>query len=677
MLANIRLDDEMFSEIAENAGKLITKYSPEWTDRNAHDPGITFLELFAWMKEIQQYRMNRTGEETRRQFLKLLGLAPALRKPAEVCLSVKSREDVTLPKGTPFYAGDIPFETEEAYFVSAASVTGGAFVSQDTWMKLPEHAVEQGNNMQFPMFGKTPSHGGEFRIFFDRPVKQGEPFSLYVHLSEDYEIRRNPVTEEFLPLTDIRWQYFSRDGWRDAEVLSDGTSGLIRSGRVCLLFEDEMQENRDHAEAGGYALRAVFEAGQFDVPPVLAGISCSSIPVIQKETLADFRDVSCAGPADLAAGPSYGEMTMPCRYFVRREAGWEETPFSEIPWPAEVRIVSFHEDYLHLMNPGEGDGFPYQQFFLELDHLMADGFVLMVEEAPGVYQQWEQVSDFDLSGPTDRHYIFREKTGELVFGDCEQGMAPEGALLVIRCARTMAEGGNVRPGSIRQTGELPYLPEINNELSADGGADGETIDECFRRYLRSAAETDRAVTFADYEEIVRRTPGLMIKSCRAFPAARLPRSDGSVEENCVSIVVRPYSGKSTGALSAGYVENIHRYLKGRKMIGTKIQILSPEYVGIHLFAELSVLPYYRNAEEEIRSAVEAYFAEISGEFGNAVQYSTIYGILDTLDCVSRVGSLVLDAQGRNIRRNLSGDVLLPANGMAYLKEAEFALTVSE
>ena len=44
------LDDEMYSDINDNAVSMISQVYPEWTDYNKHDAGITFIEMFSWFK---------------------------------------------------------------------------------------------------------------------------------------------------------------------------------------------------------------------------------------------------------------------------------------------------------------------------------------------------------------------------------------------------------------------------------------------------------------------------------------------------------------------------------------------------------------------------------------------------------------------------------------------------
>jgi hypothetical protein len=66
------LDDRRFADLVEEAKSLIPAYQPEWTDYNPSDPGITLIELFAWLAEMLIYRADQIPERQTRSFLKLL-----------------------------------------------------------------------------------------------------------------------------------------------------------------------------------------------------------------------------------------------------------------------------------------------------------------------------------------------------------------------------------------------------------------------------------------------------------------------------------------------------------------------------------------------------------------------------------------------------------------------------
>ena len=66
------LDDRSFEDLLVEGRSLIPRLAPEWTNHNAADPGITLIELFAYLSELLIYRLNRVTDDNVRSFLKLL-----------------------------------------------------------------------------------------------------------------------------------------------------------------------------------------------------------------------------------------------------------------------------------------------------------------------------------------------------------------------------------------------------------------------------------------------------------------------------------------------------------------------------------------------------------------------------------------------------------------------------
>src|SRR5437764_6772988 len=66
------LDDRRYADLVEEARSLIPSYAPEWTNHNPSDPGITLVELFAYLTEMLVYRVNRVTDDNIRAFLKLI-----------------------------------------------------------------------------------------------------------------------------------------------------------------------------------------------------------------------------------------------------------------------------------------------------------------------------------------------------------------------------------------------------------------------------------------------------------------------------------------------------------------------------------------------------------------------------------------------------------------------------
>jgi len=66
------LDDRSYADLVAEARRLIPVVDPEWTNHNPSDPGITLVELFAWLTEMLIYRVDRVTADNQRKFLQLL-----------------------------------------------------------------------------------------------------------------------------------------------------------------------------------------------------------------------------------------------------------------------------------------------------------------------------------------------------------------------------------------------------------------------------------------------------------------------------------------------------------------------------------------------------------------------------------------------------------------------------
>ena len=70
------LDNRTWTELIAEGRALIPNASRKWTDHNAHDPGITLMELFAWLSEMLIFRLDRVSPAKVRAFLRLVGVTP-------------------------------------------------------------------------------------------------------------------------------------------------------------------------------------------------------------------------------------------------------------------------------------------------------------------------------------------------------------------------------------------------------------------------------------------------------------------------------------------------------------------------------------------------------------------------------------------------------------------------
>src|SRR5438046_9796624 len=87
MIPSPKLDDRTYGDIVAEAMRLIPRYCPEWTNHNPSDPGITLVELTAWMTELILYRLNRVPEKNYLAFLDLIGVRLRSPQPAHTLLT--------------------------------------------------------------------------------------------------------------------------------------------------------------------------------------------------------------------------------------------------------------------------------------------------------------------------------------------------------------------------------------------------------------------------------------------------------------------------------------------------------------------------------------------------------------------------------------------------------------
>src|SRR3954451_18735657 len=103
------IDDRRYQDLLNEALARIPVHNPEWTNFNKSDPGVTLLELFAFLTESLLYRSNQIPERNRRKFPSLLGLPLRPAAAAEGLVTFRNergpRQVFTLAEGMEVRAG--------------------------------------------------------------------------------------------------------------------------------------------------------------------------------------------------------------------------------------------------------------------------------------------------------------------------------------------------------------------------------------------------------------------------------------------------------------------------------------------------------------------------------------------------------------------------------------------
>src|SRR6185295_5559429 len=111
------IDDRRYQDLVAETLARIPVHNPEWTNFNKSDPGVTLIELFAFLTENLLYRANQIPERNRRKFLQLLGvpLQPSASSLGLVAFTNDrgALQTITLNSGLEVRAGQIPFRTNQ------------------------------------------------------------------------------------------------------------------------------------------------------------------------------------------------------------------------------------------------------------------------------------------------------------------------------------------------------------------------------------------------------------------------------------------------------------------------------------------------------------------------------------------------------------------------------------
>ena len=162
MISLPELDDQNYAEIVEAAKRRIPVIFPEWTDFNEHDPGITIIELFAWLKEMQQYTLDRIPERTREAMLMLAGTEPRGAAPAAAKL-IPSDPPEYLPAGSAAVSADgTEFQLTEPFRRQSAQICGIYMQNPGGFVDVTGLSGERG--AVFYPFGAELECGGRYLL---------------------------------------------------------------------------------------------------------------------------------------------------------------------------------------------------------------------------------------------------------------------------------------------------------------------------------------------------------------------------------------------------------------------------------------------------------------------------------------------------------------------------------
>ena len=237
------LNDASLESILDEAKNQIRYINPEWTDFQESDPGITLIELFAWLKSVQHEYLNRILPGVERKFLKLLDVNMHKNKGSETLLHVSGlSEDVTLPVRTPWRSGNMVFENINHQTLIASNILSVSFENPEFPSETEYYKFD--GTKTFYLFGKDIDRRNDknavrrFTVNFDSKVPKDSIFNLYFSVYSGDNLKRNPIknVDKFARMAKVRWEYYGEEegvlGWHKLEIVKDNTYDFLFSGIV-------------------------------------------------------------------------------------------------------------------------------------------------------------------------------------------------------------------------------------------------------------------------------------------------------------------------------------------------------------------------------------------------------------------------------------------------------------
>jgi len=611
-----KLDDRTFQDIFDEARKRIPQYCRDWTDHNLSDPGITLIELFAWMTDTILYRLNQVPDLHVIKFLDFLGIRLREPVPARVrvtfWLSAPQPGPITLRAGTEVASTQTEVERSLVFTTDAdlqvLPPTLGAVVTSVS------AGGEQGRRYQEQSLSRLKAGFSGFQAFSPAPqVDDALYFGFENNLSQHimhldlecdsaYGRGVDPKRPPYV------WEFSTgqpEKPWQACEVMLDTTKGMNTTGCIELHLPKIAK-----ADINGQIL--------YWVRVCITAIS-------PEERRAGMRPYSESPQVRRVAASSWGGS-----------------------------VWATHSQQMPTEFLGRSDGTPGQRFHLQFTPVLKrqPGETVIVQSEGAPVQIWKEVTDFGDSEAEDRHFTLDSVTGELRLGSAVRqqdgkirlygAVPPRGANIVFNGYRIGGgQAGNVRAGFLNTLKTaIPYIAKVENREAAVGGLDAESVEAAIARAPAQLRARERAVTESDFECLAREAlPALGRVKClqsRALEGAKA--TPGQVYVLVIPHVENPVRLLQPAELrlKEDQTAQLIAYLDERRLLTTRLDVRPPELHGVAVKIRLRVIPGAERVavEAEVLRRLYRFLNPLTGgpdghgwPFGRELYLSDVYQCL--------------------------------------------------
>lgn len=636
-----KLDDRKFQDIVTEARSKIPQYCPKWTDYNLSDPGITVIEMFAWMVDMMLYRMNRVPDKNYIKLMEMIGIRLEPPQPAKVNLtfrlSTPQPEPVTIPHGTEAATvrtetlDAISFTTDRDFTIILPNLTH-AFTTADDQTFVDIISPLKNPDRQVSVFQDVPRENNALYLGFEESLA-----SHTLGLTFQSNIEGIGVNPDDPPWS---WEYWDGEyeRWVPMILESDTTGGLNTNGQVVL-----------HLPAS------------------------STIKTINGQDACWIR----------------------CRALKPRpgQSGYVSSPkVKSIIAESVGCTVSASQCYKtkgELL--GRSKGKSGQLFYLHNPPVLSrqPGETIEVEtENEGEYEPWQEVPYFADSLPTDKHFTLDSITGEIQFGpslkqpsgeERQYGSIPPNERLIRFTSYRTGGGiiGNVGEGTVTELkSSIPYIDTVKNFDRARGGTDAETLERAKLRVPQVLRTNTRAVTGEDFEYLAEQASSKVARAKCITPG----ETPSTLQPGSVRVLLIPTITERNGYIAPEQLditsklrEEVTNYLDERRLLGVRLEINKPQYIYVTVEVHVRALRGFdKIATDDIERKLYQYINPICGglegngwQFGRVVNASEIQACLQDIqhiDYIEQVKLFPIDPETGE-RQDATARVIIPPDGV--------------
>jgi predicted phage baseplate assembly protein len=637
------LDSRTFEQLVTEVRKRIPSLTPEWTDLNESDPGVTLAQLFAFMSEQLLFQINQVPDKGLITFLRMVGaeLHPATPAVADVTLTntdlsnttpmlpIDAATQISTTAPPPGEKIPISFETVAAFSLLNGSMVDLVSCDCDGSFRSLRAANDALPSTFRPFDDALTGREAVFFVFeLNDPAAlwpEGT-FRMRVNLAGSEDVGDPPVAASPGDPR-IEWAYSSGSvvgpggdvvpTFATIEPSIESTMDFTRSGYVAMTFDDE-------------------------------GV---------------FRKVPAAAFPDAFQNR-----------FVLRASLRRPDPFDgEAPVLQTVRLNTIPVRNLTTVTDealGASSGLPFQRYRLANAPVFPGSVRITADEAAagGAAREYEEVADLFAAGPNDRVFQLIPATGLVLFGNGEfgkipppdDGSSPAGNITATRYQFGGGLAGNVGAETIARvtSADVPVVLDATNVLPARGGDEEEPVELGVARAPAVVRSRFRAVSAGDFEALARQTPDVRVARAKTLPNTR-PGCTPGLSTGAVTVVLVPNAQfertlRQPIPVQPHVAAAVLRYLDERRLVTTQVFTASATFRRVEADVTMRVeagASLARTRAAAIERLYRYFHALVGGEdgrgwpFGGAIQFSRVFEQLLDVPGIDVVEELTIGLDG--------------------------------